>query len=123
MIDRHLFGYDGPVASSYAAASARQAGASAREAFRSAQDLEDRHERLALVCMALWSLLMDKTDLTERDLIERVGMLDRVDGVEDGKATQTVRKCTACHRTMSPRHSKCLYCGREALVSSAFDRV
>ena len=123
MIDSHMFGYDGNLNASYAASQARDAGTSAREASRSARQIEDRHERLALVCMAMWSLLMDKTDLTEQDLIARMKMLDRMDGVADGKATQGVMKCTACNRTMSPRHDKCLYCGQSKLVSSAFDLV
>lgn len=123
MIDTHMFGYDGNMASRYASTQASSAASSASSAARSAQQVEERHERLALVCMAMWSLLMDKTDLTEDDLIQRMQMLDRLDGSADGKATRTVMKCTHCNRTLSPRHEKCMYCGREKLASSAFDLV
>lgn len=85
--------------------------------------LEERLERLSLVCMAMWSLLQDKAGLTERDLLDRVQALDLIDGVHDGKATRTISKCTACQRVMSPRHTSCMYCGRDKLVQSAFDAV
>ena len=85
--------------------------------------LEDRVDRLSLICMAMWSLLQDKTKLTEEDLIERVKMLDLMDGQEDGKATRTVSKCSRCDRPMNARHKKCIYCGHEKLISSAFDAL
>lgn len=85
--------------------------------------LEDRVERLTLVCIAMWSLLQDKTNLTEEDLNARVKMLDLMDGQADGKASRTVQRCDACDRPMSMRHRKCLYCGHEKLHTSAFDAV
>jgi len=85
--------------------------------------LEDRVDRLSLICMAMWSLLQDKSSLKEEDLIERVKMLDLMDGKEDGKATRTVSQCTRCDRPMNPRHKKCIYCGNEKLISSAFDAL
>lgn len=85
--------------------------------------LEDRVERLTLVCIAMWSLLQDKTNLTEDDLNARVKMLDLMDGQADGKASRTVQKCDNCSRPMSMRHRRCLYCGHEKLHTSAFDAV
>ncbi|MFW6335605.1 MAG: hypothetical protein ACOC3G_00545 [Phycisphaeraceae bacterium] len=123
MIDSTMFGYDGNMTSTYASSQAASASSAASAASRTAQQVEERHERLALVCMAMWSLLMDKTNLTERDLIDRMKMLDTIDGTSDGKATRTITQCTACKRTVSPRHQKCLYCGQEKLASSAFDLV
>ncbi|MGB1126064.1 MAG: hypothetical protein ACPG4Q_12730 [Phycisphaeraceae bacterium] len=85
--------------------------------------LEDRVDRLSLICMAMWSLMQDKTSLTEEDLIERVKLIDLMDGNEDGKATRTVSKCAKCDRPMNPRHKKCIYCGHEKLITSAFDAL
>lgn len=85
--------------------------------------LEERVERLSLICMAMWSLMQDKTGLTEDELIERVKLLDLMDGKADGKATKTVSKCTQCDRPMHPRHKKCIYCGHSKLVQSAFDTL
>ena len=73
--------------------------------------------------MAMWSLIQDKTQLTEDDLLERVSMIDLMDGVEDGKASRSIQKCHACNRVMSSRHRKCLYCGEKKLAQSAFDAI
>jgi len=106
-----------------AAAAAARAQSAAREASSNAEQLEERLDRLSLVCMAMWSLLMDKTKLTEQDLMERVKLLDLMDRQEDGKATRTIKKCPRCSRVMSPRHRRCLYCGQAELVQSAFDAL
>ena len=87
------------------------------------QYLEDRLDRLSLICMAMWSLMQDKSALTEADLIERVKLLDLMDGKEDGKATRTVSKCAKCDRPMNRRHQKCIYCGHDKLIQSAFDAL
>lgn len=85
--------------------------------------LEDRVDRLSLICMAMWSLMQDKTQLTEEDLMERVKLLDLMDGKEDGKATKTVSRCGRCDRPMNVRHKKCIYCGHSKLITSAFDAL
>lgn len=90
---------------------------------RSTREIEDKLEKLTLVCMAMWSLLQDKTGVTEEQLLERVKTLDLMDGVLDGKATTSVATCPKCKRTMSPRHRRCLYCGYSKLVKSAFDSL
>jgi hypothetical protein len=95
----------------------------AERAARQVQQYEERLDRLALVCMALWSLLKEQTDLTEEDLLERVRQIDLTDGKEDGKAKRQIAKCPQCGRTMSPRHGRCLYCGARDLDHSAFDSV
>ena len=60
--------------------------------------LEDRLERLALICMAMWSLVQSETNLTEDDLFERVKEIDLMDGVTDGKITRQVAQCGSCRR-------------------------
>jgi len=95
-----------------------------RQAERAAnlvRELEQRLEKLTLVSMAVWSLVQEKTDLTEDDLLARVREIDLMDGQEDGKAKKQLAKCPDCGRTMSPRHNRCLYCGAENLAYSAFD--
>ena len=95
----------------------------AERAARQVQEYEERLDKLTLVCMALWSLLKEKTELAEEDLLERVRQIDLMDGKEDGKAKKQVAKCPQCGRTMSPRHGRCLYCGARNLEYSAFDSV
>ncbi|MBN1943773.1 MAG: hypothetical protein JW849_10815 [Phycisphaerae bacterium] len=83
--------------------------------------LEERLDKLLLICSALWELLRDRTELTEDDLIAKVQEVDLRDGRADGKISKTVKKCPKCGRTMSSRHRQCLYCGAEDLASGAFD--
>ncbi len=124
MINPLMFGHDGSgMAAASSAADAARATAAAGSAKRDVTNLEDRIERLSLVCMAMWSLIQDKTQLTEEDLLERVKMIDLMDGQEDGKASRSIQKCRACNRVMSPRHRKCLYCGEKKLAQSAFDAI
>jgi len=83
--------------------------------------LAERLDRLVLVNMALWSLLQEKTGLTEQDLMDRVQQVDLADGQLDGKARKPLARCPKCDRVMSPRHKRCLYCGADRLDYSAFD--
>ena len=86
-----------------------------------AQDLEERLEKLTLVCRALWSLVQEKTGLTEEDLNQRVRELDAMDGQADGKLNAKAPKCPHCGRTISPKHGRCLYCGASDVSRTAFD--
>ncbi|MDP7637385.1 MAG: hypothetical protein QF577_07540, partial [Phycisphaerae bacterium] len=79
---------------------------------------------LTLICMALWSLLRERTDLAEDDLMERVKQIDLSDGRSDGKVRRKpIVRCPRCNRVMSQKHSRCLYCGAEDLEATAFDSV
>lgn len=86
-------------------------------------ELEERLDRLTLICMAMWDILKEKGGLVEQELMDRMQQIDLADGVADGKVTRTVAKCHNCGRTMSPRHNKCLYCGATKLERTAFDSL
>lgn len=96
----------------------RRANQASNQINRAESEIEQLHERvenLALICMAMWSLLKEKTALTEDDLKQRVHEIDQADGVVDGKMTTTpVQTCPKCGNTLSKRYRKCLYCGYEA---------
>ena len=85
--------------------------------------LEESVARLALVNAAMWSLLKDRTGLTDAALTARIRDIDLRDGVEDGKLTPVVQTCAQCGRTLAPRHRRCIYCGAERLASSPFQGV
>ena len=102
-----------------AARGAARAGAAEEHAKR----LEDRLDKLTLVCMGIWELLRERAKLTEQDLMDKVREIDIRDGVPDGKVTPQVAQCPKCSRVMSPRHKKCLYCGSEWLNLTAFDET
>jgi hypothetical protein len=87
------------------------------------QNLEARYERLSLVCQAMWKILRDSAGVTNEQLLAAIRELDLSDGALDGKVAPTVKKCSACHRVMNPRHNKCIYCGEEALSDSPFEGV
>jgi hypothetical protein len=111
----------GAVDANAANTTAKSARSKAGDAASSARQLEQRLEQLTLACMAMWSLLREKTNLTEEDLMQRVKQIDLADGQEDGKVrTQTVQ-CPQCNRTMSRRHDKCIYCGSAKPSATAFD--
>jgi|GEM_PF-795233 len=124
MANSYLFGFDSdpPLGMTNNHTLAGGSNSTARPDFK-LRYLEERVDRLSLICMAMWSLIQDKTKLAEEDLIERVRLIDLMDGRDDGKASTTVSKCVACNRPMNPRHKKCIYCGNEKLIQSAFDAI
>jgi hypothetical protein len=118
-----MFGYRESQPPVEARATAR-ASTIANHAAHEVRGIEDRFERLSLVCMAMWSLLQDKTNLTEQELLDRVQMIDLMDGTADSKAGKTgVVKCGSCDRPMSTRHMRCIYCGADRPAGSAFDTL
>ena len=65
--------------------------------------------RLSLASAAMWSLVKQRTELTDQDLVTR---LRRMEGEQaDGKSLAA--KCTKCGRTVPPRKSRCIYCGEK----------
>ncbi len=100
---------------------AQSARRQAREAAVTVSSLEDRVDQLTLACMAMWSLLREKTGLTEEELLERIKQIDLADGEEDGKIRAEVTECSQCGRKLSRRHKQCMYCGSERLNPTGFD--
>jgi ribosomal protein S14 len=88
-----------------------------------ARSLEERLDRLSLICRAMWSILKEATEMTEQDLDERVKQIDLADGMLDGKVARVAAQCEKCGRVMSRRHNRCLWCGEERLVDTIFDGV
>lgn len=80
-------------------------------------------DKLGLVCQAMWSLLKEKTNLTEQELLERVTELDLKDGVLDGKYVKAPVDCPKCGSKMSRKFNRCLFCGQECTDKSVFDAV
>lgn len=80
-------------------------------------------DKLGLVCQAMWSLIQEKTNLTERDLLDRVTELDLKDGVLNGKYLKPPVDCPKCGSKMSRKFNRCLFCGEEYTEGSAFDTV
>ena len=95
--------------------------AAASDAQSGVRDLENRLDRLTLICQALWELLKERGELTEEDLAVKVREIDLRDGRADGKIAKQIKRCPKCDRVMSPRHQKCMYCGAVNLQITPFD--
>lgn len=80
-------------------------------------------DKLGLVCQAMWSLIQEKTNLTETDLLTRVTELDLKDGVLNGKCVKPPVDCPKCGSKMSRKFNRCLFCGQEYTEGAAFDTV
>lgn len=86
-------------------------------------ELNRRLEKLSLICRAMWTLIQERSNISEKELIERTTEIDLLDGVADGRVSVPARQCTACKKTVAPRHERCLYCGNRKLVDSVFETV
>jgi hypothetical protein len=89
----------------------------------SLQELQARVDALGLVVMAMWSIIQEKTQVTEQELAARVRDLDMMDGRADGRMPRMVSECRDCGRKMNLRHRACMYCGGESLQQSPFAGV
>jgi hypothetical protein len=84
-------------------------------------DYADKIDRLVLICRSMWELIRASNNLSEDDLLKKVMEVDLRDSTLDGKITIPPKKCSSCNRLMSKRHRRCIYCGAENLLDSAFD--
>ena len=82
----------------------------ARNAMSEVVLLRAQVERLSLATAALWTLLRERTDFTDDELVDRVRELDLADGKRDGRMAHTLKECPQCSRKVSSRHPYCLYC-------------
>jgi hypothetical protein len=77
------------------------------------RELEQKLEKLNLICASMWELLKEKTELTEQDLVKKIIEVDREDGKIDGKKARKAILCKKCDRPISTTLKKCLFCGTE----------
>jgi len=98
-------------------ASRAEAAASrvASESSRRIDELEDRLDRMSLVNTALFEILCAKLGVTSEEIRTKVQEVDLRDGQADGKlGTAPAAPCRKCHRPISRKHARCLYCGEPA---------
>jgi hypothetical protein len=76
--------------------------------------LEERADKLALVCTALFELMQESNpDLSLDRLRRKITEIDLRDGQVDGRVTPKPRRCPQCEAAMSPRFGRCLFCGHK----------
>lgn len=95
----------------------------AEDVARLVRDLEERLNQLTLVNMAIWSLVQERTGLTDQDLVQRIQEIDLSDGQLDGKVRTQIQTCPHCQRTLSQKHNRCLFCGYEPENPDVFRSV
>lgn len=83
-----------------------------RETRGQAVDLAKEVDRLALICEALWTLVKERLDLTDDELMGEIARLDLSDGRADGRKAKAPTACSKCGRMNSRRHDFCIYCGK-----------
>ena len=96
--------------------------AEAREeaAHHVAVDLDDKVNRLALICRAMFELLQQSSGLSEEQLTKKILEIDLRDGQADGCMTPRGKVCPTCGATMSPKFGRCLFCGYKDESASSF---
>ncbi len=85
----------------------------ADSAKRSAEALANRLDRAMLTMEAMWTLLREGLDVTDRDLAERVVESDMSDGRLDGTVRRPPLECSSCHRVIPRRFARCMYCAAD----------
>lgn len=108
-------GYGSDAGAHQASQSAAQAEGAAGRSLSAVHSLETRLERLALITEALWTLLRERVGMTDDELLDRIRDVDLSDGVLDGKVRRGIADCPGCHRVLSKRHDRCIYCGAEVM--------
>ena len=77
-------------------------------------ELKARVDRLYVVNQALWSLLKQKTGITDEQLQKEIEKLEHAEAKPANTSTALV--CKDCKKTVSRRHKVCIYCGGADLV-------
>lgn len=86
---------------------------------RAAAHLEERVDRLVLLCRAMFELLQESTGHTEERLSAKILEIDMRDGQRDGKMSPRPARCPKCEAMMSPRFGRCLFCGEASASGPA----
>lgn len=83
---------------------------------RAAARLNDKVDRLALICRAMFELVAGKTGITEDELKARMQKLDG----GDGRAVPASHLCAKCGAAIPPSMDHCQFCGYQDAAASAF---
>ena len=86
---------------------------------RASQHLEERVDRLVLLCRAMFELLQESTGHTDERLSAKIPEIDLRDGQADGRMSPSPKRCPKCDAMMSPRFGRCLFCGEKSASGPA----
>lgn len=105
-----------------ASADASQALSNSNEFSADVRSLERKIDRLALLSQAIWSLIREKTSLTDAELMDEIKRIDMLDGCLDGKVSET-KKCIKCGTVLTSSADNCYSCGAKNSITSAFHSI
>ncbi|HEX4565885.1 MAG TPA: hypothetical protein VH138_04600 [Vicinamibacterales bacterium] len=77
---------------------------------RTAGRLNDKVDRLALLCQAMFELMQQTSGVTEEQFKAKIAEIDIRDGQADGRITPKPKRCPKCGAMVSPRFGRCLFC-------------
>lgn len=89
---------------------------------REFSSVDDRIDRLVLLCEAMWELLEEETDLTRADLERRFTEVDERDGRRNFRRQREAQPCE-CGAKVPPARLSCQFCGAPSRPKSFFDLV
>jgi hypothetical protein len=84
--------------------------------------LKRRTDFLSVACQAMWELLCERANLTDKDIQEKIQEVDLRDGNADGKISGMLEVCSVCGQNTNNVRKNCLYCGAELSGGSAFSK-
>jgi hypothetical protein len=87
---------------------------------RAATQLNEKVDRLALLCRAMFELMQQTSGITEDQLKAKVVEIDLRDGQADGRVTPKPKQCPKCSAMISPHFGRCLFCGWRDESSARF---
>ena len=78
---------------------------------RTAGRLNDKVDRLALLCQAMFELMQQTSGVTDEQFKAKVAEIDSRDGQTDGRIMPKPKRCPKCGAMISPQFGRCLFCG------------
>ena len=85
--------------------------------------VDERLDKMALVMHAMWTLVSERMNISEGDLINRMTELDGQDGAVDGRISKPQVRCGKCDAVVSRKFNRCLFCGEPYADGSALDTI
>jgi hypothetical protein len=87
------------------------------------REMEQRHERMKLVTVALWQMLKAHTGLTDADLKQYIEKVDLADGKLDGRIDRkgAAMDCPHCDRRILKSAVVCPWCSERTRTGDAFE--
>lgn len=85
--------------------------------------LNDRIDRLTLLCEAMWTVLRESGHADDARLWYAFHELDASDGAYNGKKAKRAATCAGCEAAVPVNSAICQFCGAQAPPRPLFDTV